>query len=513
MSEYAIEMLNITKRFPGIVANDNITLQLKKGEIHALLGENGAGKSTLMSILFGLYQPEEGEIRKDGKKVEVKNPNDANALEIGMVHQHFKLVECFSVLDNIILGVEPTSHGLLKKDAARKKVMELSEKYHLQVDPDAIVENITVGMQQRTEILKMLYRDNEILIFDEPTAVLTVQEIKELMGIMKVLAAEGKSILFITHKLNEIMEVADRCTILRKGKYIDTVDVKDTTPEKLSAMMVGRNISFKVEKTPAKPGNVVLDVKHMTVAGENNKKDAVKDVSFKVREGEIVCIAGIDGNGQSELVYGLSGLSDLKSGSIHMNGQDLTKASVRQRSILGESHIPEDRHKHGLVLDYSLEDNMVLQTYFKPKFTNKFGFLKKKEIRSYAEKLIDQYDVRSSQGPVTQTRTMSGGNQQKAIVAREIDKDPTFLIAVQPTRGVDVGAIELIHKQIVEERDKGKGVLLVSLELDEVMDVSDRILVMYEGEIVGEFKPDEVTVEELGLYMTGAKRQEVLSNE
>ena len=513
MSEYAIEMLNITKRFPGIVANDNITLQLKKGEIHALLGENGAGKSTLMSILFGLYQPEEGEIRKDGKKVEIKNPNDANALEIGMVHQHFKLVECFSVLDNIILGVEPTSHGLLKKDAARKKVMELSEKYHLQVDPDALVENITVGMQQRTEILKMLYRDNEILIFDEPTAVLTVQEIKELMGIMKGLAAEGKSILFITHKLNEIMEVADRCTILRKGKYIDTVDVKDTTPEKLSAMMVGRNISFKVEKTPANPGNVVLDVKHMTVAGENSKKDAVKDVSFQVREGEIVCIAGIDGNGQSELVYGLSGLSDLNSVSIHMNGQDLTKASVRQRSILGESHIPEDRHKHGLVLDYSLEDNMVLQTYFKPKFTNKFGFLKKKEIRSYAEKLIDQYDVRSSQGPVTQARTMSGGNQQKAIVAREIDKDPTFLIAVQPTRGVDVGAIELIHKQIVEERDKGKGVLLVSLELDEVMDVSDRILVMYEGEIVGEFKPEEVTVEELGLYMTGAKRQEVLSNE
>ena len=509
MSEYAIEMLNITKRFPGIVANDNITLQLKKGEIHALLGENGAGKSTLMSILFGLYQPEEGEIRKDGKKVEIKDPNDANDLGIGMVHQHFKLVECFSVLDNIILGVEPISHGFLKKDDARKKVMKLSEKYHLQVDPDALVENITVGMQQRTEILKMLYRDNEILIFDEPTAVLTVQEIAELMKIMKGLAAEGKSILFITHKLNEIMQVADRCTILRKGKYVDTVNVKDTTPEKLSAMMVGRNISFKVEKTPAKPGKVVLDVKGMTVAGENHKKDAVKNVSFQVREGEIVCIAGIDGNGQTELVYGLSGLSDLKSGTIHMNGQDLTKASVRQRSVLGESHIPEDRHKHGLVLDYSLEDNMVLQTYFKPRFTNKFGFLKKNEIRNYAEKLIDEYDVRSSQGPVTVARTMSGGNQQKAIVAREIDKDPTFLIAVQPTRGVDVGAIELIHKQIVEERDKGKGVLLVSLELDEVMDVSDRILVMYEGEIVGEFKPDEVTVEELGLYMTGAKRQEV----
>lgn len=509
MSEYAIEMLNITKRFPGIVANDNITLQLKKGEIHALLGENGAGKSTLMSILFGLYQSDEGEIRKDGKKVEIKNPNDANALQIGMVHQHFKLVECFSVLDNIILGVENTKHGLLKKDDARKKVMELSEKYHLQVDPDALSENITVGMQQRTEILKMLYRDNEILIFDEPTAVLTVQEIAELMKIMKGLAAEGKSILFITHKLNEIMEVADRCTILRKGKYIDTVNIKDTTPEKLSAMMVGRNVSFKVDKAPMNPGKVVLDVKGMTVAGENHKKDAVRNVSFQVREGEIVCIAGIDGNGQSELVYGLSGLSNLKSGTIHMNGQDLTKASVRQRSVLGESHIPEDRHKHGLVLDYSLENNMVLQTYFKPQFTNKFGFLKKKEIRSYAEKLINKFDVRSSQGAVTVARTMSGGNQQKAIVAREIDKDPSFLIAVQPTRGVDVGAIELIHKQIIEERDKGKAVLLVSLELDEVMDVSDRILVMHEGEIVGEFKPEEVTVEELGLYMTGAKRQEV----
>ena len=507
MSEYAIEMLGITKRFPGIIANDNITLQLKKGEIHALLGENGAGKSTLMSVLFGLYQPEEGKIRKDGKTVEIKNPNDANALGIGMVHQHFKLVECFSVLDNIILGVEPTEHGFLKKENARKKVMELSEKYHLQVDPDAIVENITVGMQQRTEILKMLYRDNEILIFDEPTAVLTVQEIAELMQIMKDLAAEGKSILFITHKLNEIMEVADRCTILRKGRYIGTVDVKDTTPEKLSAMMVGRDVNFKVEKAPAKPGKVVLEVKNMTVAGGANKKDAVKNVSFQVREGEIVCIAGIDGNGQSELVYGLSGLSELKAGNIYLNGQDVSKASVRQRSVLGESHIPEDRHRHGLVLDYSLENNMVLQTYFKPRFTNKFGFLKKKEIRSYAEKLIKEYDVRSSQGPVTQTRTMSGGNQQKAIIAREIDKDPSLLIAVQPTRGVDVGAIEMIHRQIVAERDKGKGVLLVSLELDEVMDVSDRILVMHEGEIVGEFKPDEVTVEELGLYMTGAKRQ------
>lgn len=508
MGEYAVEMLNITKRFPGIIANDNITLQLKKGEVHALLGENGAGKSTLMSVLFGLYQPEEGEIRKDGKKVDIKNPNDANDLGIGMVHQHFKLVDCFSVLDNIILGVEPTQGGLLKKDEARKKVMELSQRYHLQVEPDALVENITVGMQQRTEILKMLYRDNEILIFDEPTAVLTVQEIAELMHIMKGLAKEGKSILFISHKLNEIMEVADRCTVLRKGKYVGTVETKDTSAEKLSAMMVGRDVSFKVDKKPSVPGDVVLEVKNMTVAG-GNKKDAVHDVSFQVRKGEIVCIAGIDGNGQTELIYGLSGLEPLKGGNIFLNGKDVTKESIRQRSILGTSHIPEDRHKHGLVLDYSLEDNMVLQRYFEPKFTDKFGMLKRKEIREYANRLIDEYDVRSGQGAVTTVRAMSGGNQQKAIIAREIDKDPDFLIAVQPTRGVDIGAIEFIHKQLIEQRDAGKAVLLVSLELDEVMDVPDRILVMYEGELVGEFKPEDVTMEELGLYMTGAKRQEV----
>lgn len=508
MAEYAVEMLGITKRFPGIIANDNITLQLKKGEIHALLGENGAGKSTLMSVLFGLYQPEEGEIRKDGQKVEIRNPNDANSLGIGMVHQHFKLVDCFSVLDNIILGVEPTQGGMLKKDEARQKVMELSGRYHLQVDPDALVENITVGMQQRTEILKMLYRDNEILIFDEPTAVLTVQEIAELMHIMKGLAKEGKSILFISHKLNEIMEVADRCTVLRKGKYVGTVETKDTNPEKLSAMMVGRDVSFKVDKKPAKPGDVVLDVKNMSVAG-GNKKDAVHDVTFQVRKGEIVCIAGIDGNGQTELIYGLSGLEPLKSGTIFMNGKDLTKESIRRRSVLGMSHIPEDRHKHGLVLDYSLENNIVLQRYFEPRFTDQFGILKRKEIRDYATGLIDKFDVRSGEGPATVTRAMSGGNQQKAIIAREIDKDPDFLIAVQPTRGVDIGAIEFIHKQLIEQRDAGKAVLLVSLELDEVMDVPDRILVMYEGRLVGEFKPEDITMEELGLYMTGARKQEV----
>ena len=507
--QYAIEMLNITKRFPGIVANDNITLQLKKGEIHALLGENGAGKSTLMSVLFGLYQPEEGVIKKDGRVVEIKDPNDANALGIGMVHQHFKLVECFSVLDNIIMGVEPVKYGFLQKKEARKKVLELSEKYGLHVEPDALIEDITVGMQQRTEILKMLYRDNEILIFDEPTAVLTPQEITELMDIMKNLAAEGKSILFISHKLAEIMAVSDRCSVLRKGKYIGTVETSKTNIEELSAMMVGRNVNFHVEKKPVTLGEPVLEVKNMTVASKIHKNNAVKDVSLTVRRGEIVCIAGIDGNGQTEFVHGLTGLDPLVSGTVILDGKDITKASIREKSILGMSHIPEDRHKHGLVLDYSLEDNLVLQTYFEPQFTSKAGFLKRDAIRSYAEKIIDEYDVRSGQGPITIARSMSGGNQQKAIVGREIEKNPELLIAVQPTRGLDVGAIEYIHKQLVAERDAGKGVLLVSLELDEVMDVSDRILVMYEGEIVGEFDPKKTTEEELGLYMAGAKRMEV----
>ena len=505
---YVIEMLGITKRFPGIIANDNITLQLKKGEIHALLGENGAGKSTLMSVLFGLYQPEEGEIRKNGKVVQVRNPNDANALGIGMVHQHFKLVEVFTVLDNIIMGVEPCKYGFLQKKEARQRVVELSEKYGLHVDPDAKIEDITVGMQQRTEILKMLYRDNEILIFDEPTAVLTPQEIDELMQILRNLAAEGKSILFITHKLNEIMAVADRCSVLRKGKYIGTVDIANTTQEELSHMMVGRNVNFHVEKRPSVSGEVILDVKDMTVASRVHKNNAVKNVSLQVRAGEIVCIAGIDGNGQTEFVHGLTGLEKLVGGKISMCGQDITKASIRKRSLLGMSHIPEDRHKHGLVLDYTLEDDIVLQTYFEPEFT-RAGFLRRKNIRKYANRLIEQYDVRSGQGPITVARSMSGGNQQKAIVAREIDKDPKLLVAVQPTRGLDVGAIEYIHKQIVAERDAGKAVLLVSLELDEVMDVSDRILVMYEGEIVGELDPKKTTPAELGLYMAGAKREEV----
>jgi len=506
LENYAVEMLHITKRFPGIIANDNVTIQLRKGEIHALLGENGAGKSTLMSVLFGLYTPEEGEIRKDGKPVKIKDPNDANALGIGMVHQHFKLVECFSVLDNIILGVEPCKNGFLQKEQARKKVVALSEKYGLHVDPDAHIEDISVGMQQRTEILKMLYRDNEILIFDEPTAVLTPQEIGELLQIMKNLAAEGKSILFITHKLNEIMEVADRCSVLRKGKYIGTVEIASTTKDELSRMMVGRDVQFAVEKEPAKPGEVILEVADLTVPSKVHKKNAVNKVSFQARAGEIVCIAGIDGNGQTELVYGISGLENPTGGTVSLCGKDITKAPIRQRSTMGMSHIPEDRHKHGLVLDYTLEDNIVLQRYFEPEFT-KGGFLRRDNIRAYAERLIEQYDVRSGQGPITMARSMSGGNQQKAIIAREIDKDPKLLIAVQPTRGLDVGAIEYIHKQIVAQRDAGKAVLLVSLELDEVMTLSDRILVMYEGEIVGELDPKTTTVEELGLYMAGAKRE------
>ncbi|MBR3348461.1 MAG: ABC transporter ATP-binding protein [Solobacterium sp.] len=502
---YAIEMLNITKRFPGIIANDNVTIQLKKGEILALLGENGAGKSTLMSVLFGLYQAEEGIIKKDGVEVKINDPNDANDLGIGMVHQHFKLVQCFTVLQNIILGVETTKNGVLQMDEARKKVMELSEKYGLYVDPDAVIEDITVGMQQRTEILKMLYRDNEILIFDEPTAVLTPQEIAELMQIMKNLAREGKSILFISHKLNEIMEVADRVSVLRKGKYIGTVNVKDTSEAELSRMMVGRDVQLVVEKEPAKPGEVVLDIQHMTVASKVHKNNAVKDVSLQVRSGEIVCIAGIDGNGQSEFVYGLSGLEPLVSGNITLCGKDITKSSIRSRSEM-MSHIPEDRHKHGLVLDYSLEYNMILQLYFEPQFTSKAGFLKRKEIREYADRLINEYDVRSGQGAITAARAMSGGNQQKAIIGREIDRPHELLLAVQPTRGLDVGAIEGVHRNLIAERDAGKAVLLVSLELEEVLNVSDRILVMYEGEIVGELDPKQTTPEELGLYMAGAKR-------
>ena len=506
-NDYIIEMLNIRKEFPGIVANDDITLQLRRGEIHALLGENGAGKSTLMSVLFGLYQPEKGVIKKNGEIVKINNPNDATALNIGMVHQHFKLVDVFTVLDNIILGAEDTRLGFLQKKKARQKVQQLSENYGLHVDLDAKIEDISVGMQQRTEILKMLYRDNEILIFDEPTAVLTPQEIDELMEIMRGFAREGKSILFITHKLNEIMAVADRVTVLRKGRYVGTVDTKDVTKQQLSDMMVGRPVQLQVEKDDAKPGEVVLDVQGLTVPSKLHKNNAVKGVSFQVRAGEILCIAGIDGNGQSELVYGLTGLEKASAGKVTLLGQDISRASIAKRSAAGISHFPEDRHKHGLVLDDTLENNLVLQRFREKTFQN-HGFINREAVRAYAEKIIGQYDVRSGQGPVTQSRSMSGGNQQKAIIGREIDRENPLLIAVQPTRGLDVGAIEFVHKELVAQRDAGRAVLLVSLELDEVMNVSDRILVMYEGEIVGELDPKTTTLQELGLYMAGAKRDE-----
>ena len=502
-AENIIEMLHITKEFPGIVANDDITLQLRKGEIHALLGENGAGKSTLMSVLFGLYQPEAGVIKKNGQVVKVNNPNDATALGIGMVHQHFKLIDVFTVLDNIILGAETTKMGFLQKKEARKKVEALSERYGLKVDLDAKVEDITVGMQQRVEILKMLYRDNEILIFDEPTAVLTPQEIEELMATMKEFAKEGKSILFISHKLNEIMEVSDRVTVLRKGKYIGTVETKDTDKQSLSNMMVGRPVQLEVVKDPAKPGDTVLHVEHFSVPSKTHKRDSVHDVSFDVRSGEIVCIAGIDGNGQTEFIHGLTGL-EKGQGTINLCGQDISHATIRQRGT-HMSHIPEDRHKHGLVLDFTLEQNMVLQRFREPRFQH-LGFIRQGEVRTYAETLIKKFDVRSGQGPVTIARSMSGGNQQKAIIARELDREKDLIVAVQPTRGLDVGAIEYIHSQLVAQRDQGKAVLLVSLELDEVMSLSDRILVMYEGEIVGELDPKTTTVQELGLYMAGAKR-------
>ena len=503
---YVIEMLGITKEFPGIIANDNVTLQLKKGEIHALLGENGAGKSTLMSILFGLYKPDSGKIYKENEEIKINGPNDATKLGIGMVHQHFKLVHNFTVLENIILGVETTSGGFLQMDGAREKVQALSKKYGLEIDVDKEIREITVGMQQRVEILKMLYRENEILIFDEPTAVLTPQEIESLMQSMKELAAEGRSILFITHKLDEIKQVADRCTVLRKGKLIGTVDVADTSKEELSEMMVGRKVVLSLDKQDANVGGLVLEVKGLTMKSEGSEKKKLTDVSFTVNAGEIVCVAGIDGNGQTDLVYALTGLAPIDGGDISLLGQDITKSKIRKRGNLGMAHIPEDRHKHGLVLDYTLAYNAVLQRYFTPRF-QKFGFLRKREIWSYAKYLIKKFDIRSGRGADTITRAMSGGNQQKVIVAREIDRDHKLLIAVQPTRGLDVGAIEYIHGQLLSQRDKGTAVLLISLELEEVMNISDRILVMYEGEIVANADPKEVTYQELGLYMAGAKRE------
>ncbi|CUA80045.1 MULTISPECIES: ABC transporter ATP-binding protein [Anoxybacillus] len=503
--EYVIEMLNIRKVFGNFVANDNITLQLKKGEIHALLGENGAGKSTLMNVLFGLYQPDGGEIRVKGKKVNIANPNVANDLGIGMVHQHFMLVDTFTVTENIILGSEPTKGGQIDIEKAEKEVRELSERYGLAVDPKAKIADISVGMQQRVEILKTLYRGADILIFDEPTAVLTPQEIQELIQIMKALVREGKSIILITHKLKEIMEVCDRVTVIRRGKGIGTLNVSETNPNELASLMVGREVHFKTEKQPPKVGKPVLEIENLVVK-DSRGITAVDHLNLTVHAGEIVGIAGVDGNGQTELIEAITGLIKSESGSIRLNGKEIRNLTPRQITETGVGHIPQDRHKHGLVLDFPIGENMVLQTYYKEPYSKR-GILNFKAIYDKARQLIQEFDVRTPD-EYTKARALSGGNQQKAIIGREVDRDPDLLIAAQPTRGLDVGAIEFIHKRLIEQRDKGKAVLLVSFELDEIMNVSDRIAVIYEGKIVAIVDPKETTEQELGLLMAGSKRKE-----
>ncbi|WP_144474930.1 ABC transporter ATP-binding protein [Cytobacillus oceanisediminis] len=502
---YVVEMLNIRKEFPGIVANDNITLTLKKGEIHALLGENGAGKSTLMGVLFGMYQPEIGVVKVHGKEVRITNPNVANRLGIGMVHQHFKLVENFTVTENIILGSEPLKGMVLDIDKAAKRIEELSKHYGLNVDPHAKIEDISVGMQQRVEILKMLYREADVLILDEPTAVLTPAEIDELMKIMRNLIKEGKSIIIITHKLKEIKAVADRCTVIRRGKGIGTVNVAEASEASLAEMMVGRHVSFKVDKKESAPGEVVLKIDSLSVKN-NRKVMGLKDFSLEVRTGEIVGIAGVEGNGQTELIEAITGLRKAESGSIQIDGTEISSLPVRERLEKGMSHIPEDRHKRGLVLDYSLQENMVLQIYNKKPFS-KNGILNKNAMKTYAQNILTNFDVRSGEGAVSIARTLSGGNQQKAIIGRELELDPKLLICVQPTRGLDVGSIEYIHKRIVEHRDKGNAVLLVSLELDEILQLSDRIAIVNNGELVGTVIAAETNENEVGLMMAGVAKE------
>lgn len=505
--EYVVEMLNIRKEFPGIVANDDITIQLRKGEIHALLGENGAGKSTLMSVLFGLYQPEKGTIKVRGQEVKIHNPNVANDLGIGMVHQHFKLVENFTVTENIVLGLEPKKFLTVDIKSAAKRIEQLSKQYGLNVDPYAKIEDISVGMQQRVEILKMLYRNAEILIFDEPSGVLTPAEIEDLLKIMRNLIKEGKSIILITHKLKEIKAVADRCTVIRRGKYIGTVDVKNTSEAEMANMMVGRQVSFKVEKGEANPSEVVLKLDNVSV--KNNKKVlGLKNFSLEVRKGEIVGIAGVEGNGQTELVEALTGMKPIEEGTIIYNNQDISKCSIRERIDIGIAHIPEDRHKRGLILDYTMEDNLVLKVY-KNKPFSKSGLLDRSKIKEYANRIIETFDVRSGEGGASIARTLSGGNQQKGIIGREIELNADLLIAVQPTRGLDVGSIEYIHKRLIEQRDSGKAVLLVSLELDEVLNVSDRIAVVNNGELIGIVNSKETDEKEVGLMMAGVKKGEI----
>ncbi|WP_311082163.1 ABC transporter ATP-binding protein [Paenibacillus polymyxa] len=504
-----VELKQITKRFPGIVANDSISIKLHKGEIHALLGENGAGKSTLMNILFGLYQPDEGTIEIGGKPVQIDSPNKAIDLGIGMVHQHFKLVQPFTVTENIVLGSEPRKGLKINYKKAAVEVQRLSEQYGLQVNPNAKIEDISVGMQQRVEIIKTLYRGADILIFDEPTAVLTPQEITELLDIMKRLVAEGKSIILITHKLKEIMQIADTVTIIRRGQVIDTVKTSETTPNELAEKMVGRRVSFKVDKQLAQPGQTVLEMNNV-ISKNKDGISVLNELNLQVKAGEILGIAGVDGNGQSELIEALTGLRKVDGGSIRLLGQEVANQSPRKISEAGVSHIPEDRHKHGLVLDFSMSENMVLETYYQAPYS-KNGFLNKDAIEKQAKSLIEKFDVRTPDIH-TKARALSGGNQQKAIIAREIDKNPDLLIAAQPTRGLDVGAIEFVQKQLIAQRDQGKAVLLISFELDEIMNVSDRIAVIYEGKIVGEVLPEETNDQELGLMMAGSAVKKGVEN-
>ncbi|MBD7936662.1 MULTISPECIES: ABC transporter ATP-binding protein [Cytobacillus] len=502
--EYVIEMLNIRKEFPGIVANNNITLQVKPGEIHALLGENGAGKSTLMNVLFGLYQPEKGEIKVRGNSEKITNPNVANELGIGMVHQHFMLVDKFTVTENIILGKEITSKGKIDLKEAEKVVSDISHKYGLSVDPKAKIADISVGMQQRVEILKTLYRGADILIFDEPTAVLTPQEIAELIQIMGKLIKEGKSIILITHKLKEIMEVCDRVTVIRKGEGIGTLNVSETNPDELASLMVGREVTFTTEKTEAKPEEASLEIQSLTVKDSRNIT-VVDNLNLTVRKGEIVGIAGVDGNGQTELVEAIAGLRKVENGSILLNNKEITKLTTRKVTESGIGHIPQDRHKHGLVLDFTIGENMVLQTYYQQPYS-KSGMMNKKAIYEKATRLIEEYDVRTP-SEYTPARALSGGNQQKAIIGREVDRNPDLLIASQPTRGLDVGAIEFIHRKLIDQRDQGKAVLLVSFEMDEIMNVSDRIAVIFEGKIIAMVDPKETSEQELGLLMAGSTKK------
>lgn len=509
--EYIIEMRHITKRFPGIVANDDVSIQIKKGEIYALLGENGAGKSTLMSMLFGMYEPDEGEIYVKGRKVRITSPNYATKLNIGMVHQHFKLVSNYTVAENIIMGMEPVKKflGLIPQvdiKKANRDIRRLSEDYGLEVDPEQIIEKVNVSIRQRVEILKMLYREAEILIFDEPTAVLTPQEIEFLLQIIRNLRDSGKTIILITHKLEEIKQVADRCAILNRGKIVDVLDVASTSTKKMANLMVGRDVSFNVEKSAPRFGETVLKLENVSVHNQDHF-EVVKNVSFEVRRGEIFAIAGVSGNGQVELADAVAGLMKVSSGRIFLNGKDITNEAIRKRTEDGISYIPEDRQEYGLVLDFSLRDNLALKSYYKEPFSGKNGVLRTEEFEKYADRLIQEYDIRSGQGSSTQVRSMSGGNQQKAIVGREIELQSDLMIFVQPTRGLDIGAIENIHKQIIAERDKGKAILLISLELDEIMNCADIIGVIYNGAIEKIAPADTLTTNQVGEFMMGVKQK------